>query len=80
MKTLRRNRIDLMTPAEVAIQNAISEVEKAGANWRLTEAVVLLGKAKEMVSDYVDNNLRPEIDVDINYDFHEGRGENNELL
>lgn len=80
MKTARRDRMDLWTPSETAIQNAVNEIEKIGANWRLTEAVNLLHKAKELVADFVDNKLRPEIDVDINYDLHEGRGEDNELL
>ena len=50
----RRNRLDLNTPAEISIHAAIQEVEKAGADERLTEAVVLLGKAKELVADFVD--------------------------
>lgn len=50
----RRNRLDQMTPAELAIYNAIQEVEKAGADVRLTDAVVLLSKAKDKVSDFVD--------------------------
>jgi len=53
----RRNRLDLNTPAEKAIYNAIQEVEKAGADVRLTEAVTLLAKAKDLVSDYVDTQL-----------------------
>ncbi len=50
----RRNRLDQMTPAELAIYNAMQEVEKAGADVRLTEAVILLGKAKDKVADFVD--------------------------
>lgn len=50
----RRNRIDHFTPAEKAIWDAIQEVEKAGANTFLTEAVILLQQAKDRVSDFVD--------------------------
>lgn len=54
METPRRNRMDLNTPAEIAIQNAVWEVEKVGADPKLTEVVVLLGKAKDLLSDFVD--------------------------
>ena len=50
----RRIRTDLQTPAEAAIRNAIVEVEKAGAHPRLTDAVVLLGQARDAVADFVD--------------------------
>ncbi len=50
----RRNRLDLNTPAELSIYNAIQEVEKVGADVKLTEAVTLMAKAKELVSDWVD--------------------------
>jgi len=50
----RRNRLDLNTPAEKAIYEAIQEVEELGADVKLTEAVTLLVKAKDMVADYVD--------------------------
>lgn len=53
----RRIKLNEMTPAERAIQAAIWEVEKAGADVKLTEAVILLGKAKDLVSDYVDRDL-----------------------
>lgn len=50
----RRCRIDLMTPAELAIRNAAIAVEALAADPRLTEAVVLLGKAQDKVADFVD--------------------------
>jgi hypothetical protein len=50
----RRNRMDLWTPAEKAIQEAVNEVEKAGADVRLTDAVILLQQAKNKVADFVD--------------------------
>ena len=53
----RRNRADLWTPAEKAISDAVAVVEAAGAHTRLTDAVVLLGKARDAVADYVDEQL-----------------------
>jgi hypothetical protein len=50
----RRNRLDQNTPAEKAIYDAMQEVEKAGADVLLTDAVVLLDKARNLVADYVD--------------------------
>lgn len=50
----RRSRIDLDTPPEAAIRKAIDAVEDAGAHPLLTEAVNLLGQAKDKVSDFVE--------------------------
>ncbi len=50
----RRNRIDLQTPAEKAIRDAVQAVEEAGADERLTSAVILLGEALDKVADYVE--------------------------
>lgn len=50
----RRNKLDELTPAEKAIYDAIQEVEKVGADVLLTDAVILLGQAKDKVADYVD--------------------------
>lgn len=52
----RRKRLDLNVPAEKAIYDAMQEVEKLPADVRLTEAVILLTKAKDLVSDFVDAN------------------------
>lgn len=51
---LRRNKLDKMTPAELAITDAISIVEGLGADERLTHAVVALMRARERVADFVD--------------------------
>lgn len=51
----RRARIDLMSSGELAIMKAIHVVEQAGADVRLTEAIILLGRAKDHVADFVDN-------------------------
>lgn len=53
----RRSRLDLNTPAELAITKAMYEIEKLPADVRLTEAVNLLSKAKEKLSDYVDEKI-----------------------
>jgi hypothetical protein len=50
----RRNQLDKCTPAELAIYKAMEEVEKAGADVKLTEAIIKLQEAKELVADFVD--------------------------
>jgi len=54
----RRNRVDLFTPAEKAIYDALHEVEKMEADVRLTEASDLLIKAQKLVADVVDEKLK----------------------
>lgn len=53
----RRNRVDLMTSAELAIREAVDRVETMGADARLTEVVVMLQEAKDKLSDFVDDKL-----------------------
>ena len=52
-----RNRFDIqqMIPAELKIFEAMQEIEKLGADTRLTDAQLLLDKAKNLVGDYIDN-------------------------
>ena len=50
----RRNRLDLNTPAELAIYNAMVEVEKCGASESLTKAVTLLQDAKNALADHIE--------------------------
>lgn len=50
----RRNRVDQWSVGERAIQDAVDVVEGMGADVRLTNAVVLLGKARDAVADFVD--------------------------
>jgi hypothetical protein len=50
----RRRNMDRWTPAERAIAAAIDAVEEAGADDRLTRAVILLSEAQEAVADFVD--------------------------
>lgn len=54
-KMPRRIRMDLWTPAEVAIHNALQEVEKMGADVRLTNAGAKLLEAQRLVADFVDS-------------------------
>lgn len=54
MDILRRNILQQMTPAELAIHNAIQEVEKVGADHLLTNVIIKLGEAKTMLSDFID--------------------------
>lgn len=61
----RRNRIDLNTPAELAIRNAIHEVEKLPADERLTKVVINLIEAKKLVADYIDEMNLPVKDESI---------------
>lgn len=50
----RRCDLTLMTPAELAIRDAVLAVEAAGAHPLLTDAVVLLGEAQNKVADFVE--------------------------
>lgn len=50
----RRSRLDLCEPAEKIIYDAAQEVEKLGADERLTNAIIKLAEARELVSDYID--------------------------
>lgn len=52
----RRNRLDLNVKSELAIRNAMQEVENMSADERLTDAVILLEQAFNKVADYVDSN------------------------
>lgn len=58
----RRICVDRMTPA---IRLAIYEVEDAGCDPLLTDAVILLGQAKDKVSDFV---RRLDAEGEINHD------------
>lgn len=56
----RRVNLNRMEPSELAIRNAITAVEELGADERLSQAVVLLGEAKELVGDYIDGEKQAE--------------------
>ena len=53
----RRIQMLKMVPAELAILTATDAVEEMGGDVRLTDAVVLLGKARNKVADYVDGEI-----------------------
>lgn len=50
----RRVCIEQMTPAELAIREAMRVVEEAGCDPRLTDAINLLHQAQGRVADFVD--------------------------
>ena len=52
----RRVNYQKMVPAERLILKSMQETEKIGADPKLTEAITLLNKAKDLISDYIDNN------------------------
>jgi hypothetical protein len=57
METIpRRINLELNTAAELAIFNAIQEVEKIGADPILTDIELMLIEAKNKLSDYIDQN------------------------
>lgn len=53
----QRNQMNDWTPAERMIHDAVQEVEKMGANPLLTDAVILLGQARDKVGECVHNRL-----------------------
>lgn len=58
----RRIRMDKMTPAELAITEAMTKVEEMPPDTRLTDAVILLGQARDLVADFVDaQRLGPSV-------------------
>lgn len=50
----RRSRMDLWTPMEKSIYDAIQQVESAGTDVLLTEAIVHLNNAMRFASNWVD--------------------------
>lgn len=51
----RRCDIQQMNPAELAILEAMKEVEKMPADTRLTNAIVRLSDAQRFVADFIDD-------------------------
>lgn len=49
------NRLDLMSPGEKAIYEAVNEVEKIGAHTELTAIVIELGNLRERLHHYYMN-------------------------
>lgn len=59
----RRSRLDLCEAAEKIIYDAMQEVEKLGADERLTNAIVKLSEAKDLVSDFIDEKKSKGIET-----------------
>lgn len=55
----RRCCLNKLVPAEKAILDAMQAVEAMPADVRLTDAVILLGQAKDRVADFVDSLPSP---------------------
>lgn len=53
----RRNDLTLMTASEKAIYDAIVEVEKVGADPKLTDVTLQLQNALNTLSDYLDSKI-----------------------
>lgn len=51
----RRNQMDKCFPPELKIDDAIRSVDEAGADPKLTDAIIKLQEARELVSDWFDN-------------------------
>lgn len=54
------NRLDLMSPAEKAITEAMYRVEESGASENLTNAVIMLGKARDLVYEHFRTQTNPD--------------------
>ena len=52
----RRNQLQKNSIAELAIRNAVDEIERMPASEKLTKAIVLLTEARELVADFIDEN------------------------
>jgi hypothetical protein len=51
----RRNQINLLTPEEKLIYDAIKAVDKLRASLILTDVITKLNQAKELLGDYIDH-------------------------
>lgn len=56
----RRACLDYCKPVELAIDKAMEEVENMPADVRLTEAVIKLWEARDLVSDFIDEEIEKE--------------------
>ena len=52
----RRQQMYTCVAAELAISKAMADVENLGADTRLTDAICKLTEARNLVSDFVDEN------------------------
>lgn len=49
-----RSDTSLMSPAELAITDAMQAVENSGGSPALTDAIILLGSARNRVADHME--------------------------
>ena len=49
-----RNNLESMSPVELEIYHLVHKVEALGVSTALTDAVVLLGKARDRVADHLE--------------------------
>lgn len=63
----QRNNMQVWTSAELAIYNAIQEVEKIGADVKLTLAITKLSEAKDLIADYIDEHPLPNSEQELQW-------------
>ena len=76
MNIQRRKQLDKMEPEELLLFALTQQIEKMGAHPLLTDAVILLGEAREKLGEYVDWALaaRPDrADGTLSMDARPGR-------
>lgn len=59
----RRYQINLNKPSELAIRKAIEEVEKMGANTKLTDIVLDLNVTLNNLADYIDSQEKEKVKI-----------------
>lgn len=59
----RRNNLSLCQPAELAIYTAVEQVEKLCASVKLTDAIMKLNEARELVADFIDQSEKDWRDI-----------------
>jgi len=53
----RRSNLTECHSSEITITKAMHEIEEIGADERLTASIIKLQEARELLSDYIDDNL-----------------------
>lgn len=76
----RRSNLQRMTPAEVAIYDAMQAVEAAGCHPWLTDVATRLSEARDQLADYVDATNEERLRVALLRGGHLRSGVNPALL
>lgn len=63
MRTMRQARIDLSTPIEQKLREALRAIEEGPSDVRMTKASTLVCQALEQVGEYIDEQLRDVLEV-----------------